>query len=159
MKRIAMIALMLAFSAPSLSFAQSSGMQAMDMKDMPQSNHRGMAEGMDAKSCQDMMTGMDMKNMDAKSCQNMMKGMGEQHADKGAKAIASHAATGIVKAVDPAKGTVTLAHEPVKSLNWPAMTMSFAVKDKKLFDKLAVDKTVNVEFVQQGGRYVVTAVK
>jgi Cu(I)/Ag(I) efflux system protein CusF len=65
----------------------------------------------------------------------------------------------VVKAVDRAGGKVTLAHEPVKSLNWPAMTMKFSVKDKALFDKLAVGKKVEIEFVQQGSDYVVTGVK
>jgi Cu(I)/Ag(I) efflux system protein CusF len=114
--------------------------------------------GMNAKSCQGMMKGMDMKNMDAKSCQDMMKGEDMQQANKGAKA-ARHEAVGTVKSVDPAAGTVTLAHGPVKSLNWPAMTMGFAVKDQALFDKLSVGKKVDVEIVQQDGNYVITAVK
>lgn len=100
------------------------------------------------------MKGMDMKNMD------MMKGM-----DAGGKAQAPpnkpaiHKMTGVVKELDPAKGKVTLTHDPVKSLNWPAMTMAFAVKDKALFSKLAVGKKVNVEMTQQGADYIVTAVK
>ena len=44
-----------------------------------------------------------------------------------AQTAAAHPATGVVKSVDRAKGTVTLAHGPVKSLNWPAMTMPFTV--------------------------------
>lgn len=70
-----------------------------------------------------------------------------------------HHATGIVKQVDSAKGTVTLAHEPVKSLNWSAMTMTFNVKDKALFGKLISGKKVQVDFIQQGSNYVITAVK
>jgi Cu(I)/Ag(I) efflux system protein CusF len=61
--------------------------------------------------------------------------------------------------VDPKAGTVTLAHDPVKSLKWPAMTMGFQVKDKTLLSKLAVDKKVEFEFVQQGKDYVITSVK
>lgn len=72
---------------------------------------------------------------------------------------ATHNAVGVVKAVDQAKSTVTFAHEPVKSLNWPSMTMAFQVKDKALFDKLSNGKKVDFEFVQQGKDYVVTAVK
>jgi Cu/Ag efflux protein CusF len=37
--------------------------------------------------------------------------------------------------------------------------MSFAVKDKALFDKLAVGKKVNVELMKDGADYVVTAVR
>ena len=72
---------------------------------------------------------------------------------------AAHTATGVVKKVDAKTGTVTLAHDPVKSLNWSAMTMGFTVKDKMLLDKLAVGKKVEFEFVQQGKDYVITSVK
>ena len=73
--------------------------------------------------------------------------------------VAAHQATGVVKQADPDKGTIVVQHEPVKSLNWPTMTMRFTVKDKVLFDKLAADKKVDFEFTQQGNEYVVTAVK
>jgi len=66
---------------------------------------------------------------------------------------------GIVKKVDVAKGTVTFAHEPIPALNWPAMTMNFSVKDKALFSKLKVDQRVTIEFVQQNGDNIVTAMK
>ena len=71
----------------------------------------------------------------------------------------THNAVGVVKAVDQVKGSVTFAHEPVKSLNWPSMTMAFLVKDKVLLEKLLPGKKVSFEFVQQGNDYVVTAVK
>ena len=94
-----------------------------------------------------------MKDMD-------MKGMETGKMAQGtAPMVNSHRATGVVKAVNPAKGTVTLAHGPVQSLQWTAMTMRFAVKDKALLDQLAVGKQVTVEFVKQDVDYVVTAVK
>ena len=71
----------------------------------------------------------------------------------------THAATGVVKKVDPKVGLVTLAHDPVKSMNWPAMTMGFQVSDSTLFEKLTVGKKVSFEFVQGTKGYVVTAVK
>ena len=94
------------------------------------------------------MKGMDMKGMDMKS----------MPAEKKTQAKV-HKAAGVVKKVDPAKGAVTLAHGPVKDLNWSAMTMTFMVKDKTLFDKLPVDKKVEFEFVQQGKDNVITGVK
>ena len=110
------------------------------------------APGFAAAQC-GAMQGMDMKGMGMQgtdmNCMDM---------DKKAQGV-THKAAGTVKEVDPAKGTVKLAHGPVASMNWPAMTMGFIVKDKKLFDKLAVDKKVEIEFVQQGADYVVTAVK
>ena len=95
---------------------------------------------------------MDMKDMD-------MKTMPMDKTAPAAAKEATHQATGIVKAVNPAKGTVTLAHGPVKSLNWSAMTMPFAVKDKTLFEKLVVNKQVTIDFSRQNSNYVVTAVK
>jgi Cu/Ag efflux protein CusF len=88
----------------------------------------------------------DMKGMD----------MGKKPA---AGAQTTHKATGVIKKVDPKAGIVTLAHDPVKSLNWPAMTMGFTVKDKALLDKLQAGKKVEFDFVQQGKDYVITTVK
>lgn len=70
-----------------------------------------------------------------------------------------HKATATVKKLDPKKGVVTLAHGPVESLNWPAMTMSFKVKDKSLLKKLGEGKKVDVEFTKQGDDYVVLSAK
>jgi Cu(I)/Ag(I) efflux system periplasmic protein CusF len=76
-----------------------------------------------------------------------------------AVAQSTHPATGVVKNIDAAKGTVTLAHDPINSLNWPAMTMGFQVKEKALFDKLQPGKKIEFEFVQEGKNYVITSVK
>ena len=70
-----------------------------------------------------------------------------------------HHVAAVVKSMDAATGTVSLAHGPVATLNWPAMTMGFKVKDKALMNKLAKDTKVEVDFVQDGSDYVVTSVK
>ncbi|QRX81661.1 copper-binding protein [Glaciimonas sp. PAMC28666] len=98
------------------------------------------------------MKGMDMKGTDMKTMP-----MDKMSTDSSAKAT-THKATGTVKAIDLTKGTLTLAHGPVKSLNWPAMTMTFAVKNKMFFDKLAVYKKVTIDFTKQDASYVVIAV-
>lgn len=87
-----------------------------------------------------------------------VKGMASKDAGK-PPAGAVHHASGVVKKIDESSGTVIIEHGAVKSLNWPAMTMGFTVKDKKLLDKLAVNRKADFEFVQQGDQYVVTAVK
>ncbi len=76
-----------------------------------------------------------------------------------ATASVVHKAMGTVKKMDAKGGVVTLAHEPIKSLNWPAMTMGFKVKDKMLMDKLTDGKKVEFEFTQDDKDYVVTGVK
>jgi Cu(I)/Ag(I) efflux system periplasmic protein CusF len=98
------------------------------------------------------MKGMDMRNMEG------MK-MDSKSMSKGDTAKTTHKTTGIVKSVDAKKGSATLAHDPVPSLKWPSMTMSFAVKDKTMLDKLQPGKTVEFEFVQQGKDNVITSVK
>ena len=82
-----------------------------------------------------------------------MKGMGMK-SETGA-----HQASGTVTKVEPEKNAVTVKHGPVESMKWPAMTMSFKVKDKKLWPKLHEGSEVDVEIVQQGKDYVIAKVK
>jgi Cu(I)/Ag(I) efflux system protein CusF len=96
------------------------------------------------------MKGMDMKDMD-------MKGI-DMSKDKKSEGK-THKGVGTVKKVDPIGGKVTLAHGPIQSLKWPAMTMTFGVKDKALLGKFSQDKKVEFEFVQQGSDYVITSAK
>ena len=88
----------------------------------------------------------DMKGMD----------MGKKPAT-GAQPV--HKTKATVKKVDAKAGSVTLAHEPVASLNWPSMTMGLKVKDSALLNKLTEGKRVEVEFVQEGKDYVIQSVQ
>jgi Cu(I)/Ag(I) efflux system protein CusF len=76
-----------------------------------------------------------------------------------AKQGQTHKGTGVVTSVDRAAGKVTLKHEAIQSLNWPGMTMAFAVKDKAMLDKLAEGKKVEFELTQDGNQYVITSIK
>jgi Cu(I)/Ag(I) efflux system periplasmic protein CusF len=71
----------------------------------------------------------------------------------------AHKGTGVVKSLDAEKGTVMLAHDPIPSLRWPAMTMKFTARDKKLLDKLAPGRKVEFEFVVEGKDYILTRLK
>ena len=75
-----------------------------------------------------------------------------------AKATSSEG-VGVVDIVDQPKGLVTLSHEPIASLGWPAMTMEFSVEDKALFSKLVKGKKVQFQFSKQHKRYVITGVR
>jgi Cu(I)/Ag(I) efflux system protein CusF len=70
-----------------------------------------------------------------------------------------HKGTGVVTSIDRAGGKLTLRHDPIQSLNWPSMTMAFAVKDKAMLDKVAKDKKVEFEFAQHGQQFVITSIK
>ena len=153
MKLLSTLSLVASLLFASASFAQSAGMDGTEMK------AKGMKNCMDMKGMEGMnMKGMDMKDMDPQKCKEMMKGMNGKKSSK-TDASASHKTHAMVKSIDVDQGKVTLAHDPVKSLGWPAMTMGFAVKDKSLFDKLAVGKKVHVRFKKQNAAYVITAVE
>ena len=92
------------------------------------------------------MKGMDIKDMSPSAMAKDAK-------------TAKHTAKGTVKSVDAKAGTVTMDHEAVKSLNWPAMTMAFKVQDKALLDKLTRGSKVEVEFEQRGKDNVITSAK
>ena len=91
------------------------------------------------------MNHADMKNMDPK-------------VDTLVQQI-THSTTGTVTKVDTSSKKVTLAHEPVESLSWPAMTMGFSVKDEAILKKLKVGETVEFEFMKAERGYVITGIK
>lgn len=61
----------------------------------------------------------------------------------------SYAVKGEVVVVDKASGKVKLKHEPIPELDWPAMTMFFAVADKSQLDVLKAGDQVKFEFVRK----------
>ena len=60
-----------------------------------------------------------------------------------------HRAVGIVKSLDAASGKVTLSHDPVPSIKWPAMTMGFKIS-KELAATVKLGDKVNFEFTAVG---------
>jgi Cu/Ag efflux protein CusF len=65
----------------------------------------------------------------------------------------SHYALGVLRNVDRSGSAVTVAHEPVAALNWPAMTMQFKVGEPALFERLQLGGRIAFEFVGEGGGY------
>jgi Cu(I)/Ag(I) efflux system protein CusF len=124
----------------------------------PSSDTKGTAGKTISKD--ETMKGMDMSKSDMKGM-DMSKGdmKGMDMKDMQGKSSGTHKTAATVKSADPKAGNVTLDHGPVPSMNWPAMSMTFKVKDKAMLDQLAAGKKVDVEFVQEGKDYVITAVK
>ena len=56
---------------------------------------------------------------------------------------------GTVKAVNTRQGTISIAHDAVPSLQWPAMTMDFDATPDQL-KRLSVGSVVNFEFISHG---------
>ena len=65
--------------------------------------------------------------------------------------------SGVIKSLQG--GKITLSHEPVAALNWPAMTMEFTLADDALPEGIATGESVEFEFQQTGDAYVVTKVR
>lgn len=101
--------------------------------------------GSSAFAATDAMSRMDMNGMEKKSATDAT-------AD-------GHHGTGVVKSVDSNKGVVTIAHEPIKTLGWPAMTMGFKTKDPKVLAHAKPGERVRFTLVQAGKNYVITALE
>lgn len=70
-----------------------------------------------------------------------------------------HKGSGTVKGVDAKAGKISLAHGPIPSINWPAMTMDFAVKDKPALAKLKPGQKVEFNMVEHPkGQYLITEI-
>jgi Cu(I)/Ag(I) efflux system membrane fusion protein len=85
---------------------------------------------------------------------------GNKAAAAAEKASAVHKASGVVKRVDAAKNTVTVAHEPVRSLGWPAMTMEFRVREKEKLAALKPGQRIEFELVEEKkGSYIISRIE
>jgi membrane fusion protein, copper/silver efflux system len=86
-------------------------------------------------------------------------GMGAPAAAAPAPSAVGHKTLGQVDSVDASTGTLTLKHEPVPALKWPAMTMEFKAAHSGLLRGLKPGQAVSFEFVErQPGEYVVTSI-
>lgn len=69
-------------------------------------------------------------------------------------AEAEYRVRGVV--VDIEADSLTLDHQPVPALKWPAMTMPFKLADKQLAAGLKKSQAVDFSFVKRGDDYVIT---
>ena len=78
------------------------------------------------------------------------------HGKPTAQAAAGDMTDGEVRKVDKEGGKLTLKHADIKSLDMPAMTMVFVVKDKALLDKLKAGDKIRFKAINDAGKYTVT---
>jgi Cu(I)/Ag(I) efflux system membrane fusion protein len=72
----------------------------------------------------------------------------------------AHHGEGTVDSIDAKTATVSLNHDPIDSLKWPAMTMEFKLANAALLKDLKPGAMVTFEFVErQPGEWVITSVK
>ncbi len=70
-------------------------------------------------------------------------------------ATSSHSTNGVVEAV--VGDELTLKHEAVPALKWPAMTMGFKLAEPALAKGLKTGQRLRFSFMQRGDDYVITA--
>jgi Cu(I)/Ag(I) efflux system protein CusF len=66
---------------------------------------------------------------------------------------------GVVTAIDAAGGTVSLDHEPIAAINWPAMSMQFTAEDPAMLQGLAVGDRVTFALKSARENTVLTSVQ
>lgn len=66
--------------------------------------------------------------------------------------------TGVIEAIDTAKGTVTIKHQAIASIRWPAMTMTFKADPPGLLKNITVGEKVNFTLHPIGMNSTVTAI-
>lgn len=69
------------------------------------------------------------------------------------------AGAGLVTAIDTSDGTVSLDHEPIAAIDWPAMSMQFTVEDPSLLQGIAVGDRVSFELKGRTETSVITALR
>lgn len=70
-----------------------------------------------------------------------------------------HTGTGTVTAIDQQAGQITIAHDPIASLDWPSMTMAFAI-DASLLENVQTGDKVTFALVEtDDGQYVVQDIR
>lgn len=79
------------------------------------------------------------------------------HAKMAANHSQVHKATGTFNKANP-DGSVSITHDPVKSLGWPGMTMDFQVKDKALLKSIKAGQKISFEIGKEASGYVITAI-
>ncbi|TAM13095.1 MAG: copper-binding protein [Nevskiaceae bacterium] len=58
--------------------------------------------------------------------------------------------TGVVEAVDQAQGAVTIKHQAIAALDWPAMTMAFKAANAELLKEVKVGEKIGFGLHAQG---------
>ena len=130
------------------AFAQAtSGTQGMKM-DQSMPMHQNASDMKMRMDCMQMHQGMQ----NSSSMQGMPMGKNMSCTNQTAQG------TGVVEAIDTAKGTVTIKHQAIASIHWPAMTMTFKADPPNLLKDVKVGEKVNFTLHPAGANSTVTAI-
>lgn len=60
---------------------------------------------------------------------------------------------GVVRKVNANEHNIVISHEPIKSLNWPSMTMRFVVQKEVNLESITPDQEIHFQFVKNKNGY------
>lgn len=66
--------------------------------------------------------------------------------------------TGVITAVDPAAGTVTVEHDPIPDFGWPAMTMRFTASPA-IMEAVSTGQRIEFDVSVRDGVNEITAIR
>ncbi|GHV55188.1 cation efflux system protein CusF [Deltaproteobacteria bacterium] len=66
-----------------------------------------------------------------------------------------YSTTGVINKVDLSGRKLTISHQPVPAVNWPAMTMTFTVEADVSINEAKVGDKVRFDFYNQGSASVI----
>ena len=81
------------------------------------------------------------------------------HMHSSATAVKSGTGTGVVKSVDLKANTITIDHEPIEVVGWPAMTMTFPVASPDLLTGITAGQTVTFDVTVTDNKPLITALR
>jgi Cu(I)/Ag(I) efflux system periplasmic protein CusF len=67
-------------------------------------------------------------------------------------------AAGVILAIDPSQGDLTLRHEPIASIKWPEMTMTLKVASPDLLERIKVGDKVRFTLHEPDVANLVTSI-
>jgi len=67
--------------------------------------------------------------------------------------------TGRLLSIDPAAGKISLSHDPIPALGWPAMQMDFTLAHGVTTQGLASGDRVRFTLEKRAGGYLITAIR
>ena len=72
----------------------------------------------------------------------------------------SYQATGSIDSLDVASNSVSVTHQPIPALQWPAMTMDFGLASPAVAKGIAPGTPMRFEFEDRGdGEFVITRIE
>ena len=72
---------------------------------------------------------------------------------------AQHHGDGRIEAIDLSHASLTIAHGPIDSLRWPAMTMDFQVNDAQLLQSLKPGQDIHFAMTENSaGEFVIVQI-